>query len=252
MMWYTAHSIVDADVTLNREGDAYHGDIQPSTVMLTDFSNTPDVKTIDSTLVHLNKGTYDRMLFDRNVKAAVSPEICEQLEQKKVKPIFEPTKQESWALGMTMLCQANNTTLDDYYDWKVPRVRYDAVQDGLDNIDRNYSNQLHGFVQDCLYESESDRRSMEDHEAWLKKYGDQAKNKKLNFQKQVKVNSTPPPPPPPVRKPDYTQRVSGDDDFFSQNVVVPQQQQTTIKFTGGGFFDVKEQILEDEQGNFFD
>jgi hypothetical protein len=75
MMWYTADSLVDADVTLNREGDAYHGDLQPSTVMLTDFSSTPDVKTIDSTLVHLNKGTYDRMLFDRNVKAAVSPEV---------------------------------------------------------------------------------------------------------------------------------------------------------------------------------
>lgn len=44
--------------------------------MLTDESNTPDVKTIDSTLVHLNKGTYDRMLFDRNIKAAVSPELC--------------------------------------------------------------------------------------------------------------------------------------------------------------------------------
>lgn len=44
--------------------------------MLTDQSSSPDVKTIDSTLVHLTKGTYDRMLFDRNVKAAVSPELC--------------------------------------------------------------------------------------------------------------------------------------------------------------------------------
>lgn len=75
-LWYTAHSLVDMDCHLAREGGSYHGDIQPNTVLLTDFTAQPDVKTIDSTLIHLTKSTYDRMLYNKNIKAAVPPELC--------------------------------------------------------------------------------------------------------------------------------------------------------------------------------
>lgn len=40
---------------------------------------------------------------------------------------------------MTMLCQGTNTTLDDYYDWNVPRVKYDRLEEGLSELDNNYS-----------------------------------------------------------------------------------------------------------------
>lgn len=85
-LWYTAHSLVDSDCTLAREGGSYHGDLQPSTVLHTTEENIPDIKTIDSTLVHLNKSTYSRMLYNKNVKAGVPPELCSQLEAKKVNP----------------------------------------------------------------------------------------------------------------------------------------------------------------------
>lgn len=75
-LWYTAYSLVDADCTLAREGGSYHNDLQPSTILHRDESEIPDVKTIDSQLVHLNKSTYSRMLYNRNVKAAVSPTLC--------------------------------------------------------------------------------------------------------------------------------------------------------------------------------
>ncbi len=72
--------------------------------MLTDESDHPDIKTIDSTLVHLNKSTYSRMLYNRKIKAAISPTLCSQMEQKKVNPVYDPSKEESWGLGMTLLC----------------------------------------------------------------------------------------------------------------------------------------------------
>lgn len=125
------------------------------------------------------------MLYDRNVKAAVSPLLCSQLEEKKVDPVYNPSKEESWALGMTMLCQGTNTTLDDYYDWKVPRVKMDNVEQGLSELDNNYSDQLHGFVRSCLVESEDERPSMEDHQAWFSPYANDARNKRLVFGKNT-------------------------------------------------------------------
>ena len=127
MIWYTANGLVNADCLLAREGGSYHGDLQPGTVLLTDNSNRPDIKTIDSTLLHLNKSTYSRMLYNRSVKAAISPTLCEQMEKKKVNPVYDPSKEESWGLGMTLLCQATDTSLDDYYDWSVPRVREEVI-----------------------------------------------------------------------------------------------------------------------------
>ena len=41
---------------------------------------------------------------------------------------------------MTLLCQSTNTTLDDYYDWDVPRVNMDKVESGLSEVDSKYSN----------------------------------------------------------------------------------------------------------------
>ena len=75
-LWYTAYSLVDGDCTLAREGGSYHGDLQPGTVLHVGNENIPDVKTIDSTMVHLNKSTYSRMLYNKQTKAAVSPELC--------------------------------------------------------------------------------------------------------------------------------------------------------------------------------
>lgn len=67
------------------------------------------------------------MLFNKNLKASLSPQLCEQCEVKKVDPVYDPSREETWGLGMTLLCQANNTTLDDYYDYTVPRVKMDSV-----------------------------------------------------------------------------------------------------------------------------
>jgi len=46
---------------------------------------------------------------------------------RKVSPSFDPNKEDSWALGMTLLCGATNTTLDDYYDWDKPALKEGAI-----------------------------------------------------------------------------------------------------------------------------
>ena len=35
-IWYMTNAIINADLTLGREGGEYHGNIQPATVLLND------------------------------------------------------------------------------------------------------------------------------------------------------------------------------------------------------------------------
>ncbi len=123
-VWYMGNAMVNVDCLLAREGGSYHGDVQPSTMML---DPSGKMKTIDSSLVHLNKSSYSRMLYDRNVHSPLSPNLCDQMEKGKVNPVYDPSKEESWALGISMLCAGTNTTPDDYYDWKTPSLKRDAL-----------------------------------------------------------------------------------------------------------------------------
>ena len=56
------------------------------------------------------------MLNNRLVKVPLSPRLCEEMRIGKVNPVYNQSKEDSWALGMTGLCAATGTTLDDYYD----------------------------------------------------------------------------------------------------------------------------------------
>ncbi len=142
----------------------------------------------------MNTSTYNRMLYDKSIKAAASPTLCEQLEKKKVNPVYNESKEDSWGTGMTLLCQATDTTLDDYYDWSVPRVMRDRVDESLDQVDREYSNQLHGYIQDCLQDEESERTTQEQNLEFFKNHKEPARRKQLVFGENRKVYAAPPPP----------------------------------------------------------
>jgi len=252
-LWYIANSVVNVDTTLARQGGSYHGDIQPSTVLL-DPQNK--VKIIDNGMVHVDKPSYNRMLYDRNVKVALSPLLCEQMQETKVKPQYDPSKEDSWALGMTLLCAGTNTSLEDYYDWKKPEVKRHMVSDSLDRLNGPYSKQLHGFVTSCLEESEDMRPSMEDHERYLKPYQREAESVQLDFKrKPIQTNTTPTPVPVPVPRPapNFTDIIGGGD-FFDRDI----QPATNVNFGGviggegpGDFFNTVQDVLLDNQGNFF-
>lgn len=253
-LWYIANSLVNTDTKLAREGGSYHGDLQPSTVLL-DPANK--VKLIDNGLVHAEKPSYSRMLYDRKNKVALSPLLCEQMQQTKVHPEYEPSKEDSWGLGMTMLCAGTNTSLDDYYDWQKPEVKRHMITESLDQLNRPYSRQLHGFVESCLEESQDVRPSMEDHANYLRPYQREAENVQLDFKNRAAPAPTPAPRPapvyPPVRGPDYTDIIGGGD-FFDRDVLPVNNFDFGAIIDSnaqGNFFDVVQDVVLDNQGNFF-
>ena len=257
-LWYLANAATNVDTTLAREGGSYHGDIQPSTMLLTPDGRT---KTIDSALVNLDNPAYKRMLYDRSTKVALSPNLCKQMQETKVNPDYNPSKEDSWGLGMTMLCASTNTKLDDYYDWSVPEVRRQRVNESLDSVNGPYSRQMHGFIESCLEESDDVRPSMEDHEKFLRPYQSEINDMRLDFKdRRVEVKSTPPPPPvkeyvpPPPPKPEITNLLGGGD-FFDNEEILPVQGidfGDVINDGPGGFFDTTENIvIQDDAGNFF-
>jgi hypothetical protein len=255
-LWYLANSVTNVDLALAREGGGYHGDVQPSTVLLDEEGK---VKMIDSGLLHLNKSTYQRMLYDRNVKAAVSPQLLEQLQQKKVNPEYDASKEESWGVGMVALCAATNTTLDDYYDWSVPELRRHVLNEKLDSINGPYSKQFHGFVESSLEESEDRRATLEDHERFLRPHQNDINNLKLDFKlRKTNVANATPVIVQEVRTDNYTGLVYGDDAFFrnpTPTQIVREIQPVTvnpvIQLNYDDFFGQKTTIVENDRGDFF-
>jgi len=251
--WYLANSVVSADTAFNREGGAYHGNIQPSTLML---DNSGQVKIADNQLINFHKTTYQRMLYDRNVKAPLSPNLLAQLKEKRVNPTYDPSKEESWALGMSTLCAATNTNLDYYYDWKVPEIKWHNVHDKLDSINGPYSKQVHGFVESCLEETEERRPSLEDHERFLKPYSSEIVQHKLDF-KTRNVNTSQTIVNPGVHTIEHQTilpwngLISNDDDFFSQPVIIERKvnlveevKPVIIQAPSDDFFNNIERIVE--------
>jgi len=256
-LWYLTNCVNNVDLTLGREGGSYHGDIQPGTVMLDEQGK---VRVIDSGLLHLNKTTYQRMLYDRNVKAALSPQLLEQIQQKKVNPEYDASKEESWGLGMVALCAATNTTLDDYYNWKVPELKRDVLQQKLDSIDGPYSKQFHGFVESCLEETEDRRASLEDHERFLRPHQKDINDLQLDFKtrksnvvqaRPILIEEKKAPAP-------YNGLISGEDFFFrnpSANQIVTElkpviQPNPVVQLNYDDFFGQKTTILETNRGDF--
>lgn len=251
--WYLTNALVTADTTFNREGGAYHGNLQPSTVML---DNTGVVKLADNQLINFHKTAYQRMLYDRKVKAPLSPNLLAQLRDKKVNPEYDPSKEESWALGMTSLCAATNTNLDEYYDWKVPELKWHNVHDRLDSVNGPYSKQVHGFVESCLEETEERRPSMEDHERWLRPHTQEIVNHRLDFKTKnvYREESTYRPGMHTIEHQTIlplNSVINNDDDFFNQRVVIEKRVESVeppkpvvIQMTSDNFFDNIERIVE--------
>ena len=178
-IWYLVNSITNADIALRQGGMFYHGDIQPSTVM---FDDANKVKMIDNRLVNPTKTLYERMLYDKRVKGALSPTLMEQLAQKKVVPRYDPSREDSWALGMTALCAATGNTLDDYYDWETPALKDMAIQSDLDNLSTvTYSQELRQFMRNCLAPSEMNRWPMEANADYLRGFQKDIENFQFDF-----------------------------------------------------------------------
>lgn len=249
--WYLTNSTVNADQTFEREGGAYHGNIQPRTLMLDDAGK---VKLMDNQLINFKNTTYQRMLYDSSVHAPLSPNLLQQLRDKKVTPNYNPSKEESWALGMTTLCAATNTNLDHYYDWSVPELRWHNVHDSLDKVNNTHSKQVHGFIESCLEETEERRASMEDHERFLKPHQSEINDIKLDFRNRFVKNTTTTAYNPGTitnivnHEILLNRKIEGNDDFFArqepivQQVYIPEIKPSIVELDSDDFFNRFEQI----------
>ncbi len=51
------------------------------------------------------------------------------MKEAKVNPEYDQNKEDSWCLGMTILCAGTNTSLDDYYNWSTPSLNEEFIFD---------------------------------------------------------------------------------------------------------------------------
>ena len=261
-IWYLVNSAVNANKLLLDETGSPGGDTQPSTCLL---DHGGQLKIIDSGLLHLNKTTYQRMLYDRKVRAAASPTLLAQLKERKVNAEYDVSKEESWAIGMTALCMATLTDLDDYYTWKVPELNQYELNESLDSVNGRYSKQLHGFIESCLEETEDRRPSLEDHQRFLRPYQREINDLQLDFKNKAVVTQVAAPillneakPAVPVNN-FFNGMVWGDDNFFvnpSQDQIVRELQPNVsitrnLNLNYDNFFGEKTTVVENAQGDFF-
>lgn len=110
------------------------------------------------------------MLYDRSLRIPLSPNLCEQMRLHKVVPGYDQNKEDSWQLGMSLLCAGTNTTTDYYYEWLEPQIKEDLIFDSLSTIKSRYSYELYNFILHCLEFNEESRYSLYDHEKFLRPY----------------------------------------------------------------------------------
>lgn len=177
-IFYILNSIINADMTLKNEAKFYHGNIQPSTVLL-----DPDqrVKMIDDRLVHPTNNLYTRMLFDSHTKGALSPNLMKKLKAGEVNPKYDQSREDSWQLGMVGLCLANSKKLDDYYDWENREVRIGDIENDLQNLEGRYSAPFVKFLRNSLQDDETQRMPMEAQQEFLQGFQTAINDFKLNF-----------------------------------------------------------------------
>lgn len=89
---------------------------------------------------------------------------------------------------------------------------------------------------------------MEENSEWMKPYKKRAETKTLQFNNQRKVMAAPK-PPIIIKQKGVTELIGNNDDFFDG--AMPGVKDQKIDYTGGDFFEVKEEITKDVQGNFF-
>lgn len=164
-LWYFLNAALGADLALQRGGGGlYHGNLQPATLLL---DPAGAAKLVDNRALFPTATTYDRLLHDRSLRAALSPGLMRELSRGAVCPRFDPSREDSWALGLTGLCAACGKGLDDYYDWRGGKVRLDEIEADLQSLEGLYSLQLVSFLRNCLQEDELQRLPLEAHEEFL-------------------------------------------------------------------------------------
>lgn len=122
-IWYILDSIVNT-AKLFENNNYFHGDIQPNTCFL---AHNGDLKILDNSLLNFGKSGYEKMCYEKNYKAILSPQLMQALRSKQRRPSYDKQLNEVWCIGMTALCIASYTDYEVFYDYKNNRVMYDRI-----------------------------------------------------------------------------------------------------------------------------
>jgi len=109
----------------------FHGDIQPNTCFL---ANNGDLKLMDNSLLNFGKTGYEKMIYDENYKAILSPQLLIALKSKKRNPVYDKQKNEVWCIGMTTLCTASYMDYNHFYDYDNCRILYNRIETAYDYL----------------------------------------------------------------------------------------------------------------------
>jgi hypothetical protein len=151
--------------------------------MLDDFGI---VKLVDNSLINYDSSTYQRMQQCGKFHAPLSPNLLLQLKEKKKNAIYNVSKEESWALGITTLCAATNSNISYFYNWKKTEINWEHLIEKLESVNDFYSKQIYAFLEASLESTEDKRPTIENHSEYLKPYLNEILELKLDFKVAAK------------------------------------------------------------------
>ena len=148
-----------------QSANLFHGDIQPRNVMMGDHG---EVKLMEKPLIMQYYTGFNRMLFDQDYQAALTPQQLVALRNSRLSmqdPMLASNIQpdqsvqtygeseEVFGIGMTMLAASNNHPISRYYDYTNFVVKRDLVEFDLElmekkGLDHQYIETVRRMIED--------------------------------------------------------------------------------------------------------
>jgi len=112
----------------------YHGFIKPSTIIVTQNNNTQRTYALmDMRLITGLDNSLEQMkVFPDEVSSPLSPR--QMNSYKTGAPFYYDSKDDIWALGISILCLIFFEDFNIYYDWKKKEINMSKLQSHLEAL----------------------------------------------------------------------------------------------------------------------
>jgi hypothetical protein len=157
--WYTLESIIDMECNMAMNSRV-HGDIRPN-YRLT--SESGFIKFNDSNILDANMSSFCKTVNNIQ-KCPLPPESLLLLKNRSYK-LSDLSKSDVfakiWSIGIILVCIADLTEADYYYDWTCYRLRLKKLQESMERVKYRYSPLLFTIIQACLADNPKSRCSVD-------------------------------------------------------------------------------------------